>query len=214
MKKNNELELVNMTDKIMKYIDQEIGDLMQKGKIPGLSLTIIKDKEILYSKGYGNRDLAKNLPVTPDTLFGIGSCTKVFTCLAIMQLAEQGKLSIDDPVSTYIPLEIGIDDKPIKIRHLMSHSSGLPNLGMAKVLISRHAPIEDTWVPFASKDDFYTFVNGAQNEITDEPGRRYFYFNAGFTMLGEIVESVSGLTYEQHVKDCLLSSLSFIFYLP
>jgi len=188
-------------------IEQKIATLMQKGKIPGLSLSIIQDNQVIYSQGFGNRNLAKNLPVTPDTLFGVGSCTKVFTCISIMQLAEQGKLSIDDPVSKYIPLKIGIEDKPIKIRHLMSHTSGLPNLGMAKVLISRHAPIEETWVPFASKNDFYSFINGAQNEIVDEPGKRYFYFNSGFALLGEIIESISNLKYEDYIREHLLKPL-------
>ena len=196
-----------MKEEAFEEIEQKIVTFMQKGKIPGLSLSIIKDKKVIYNKGFGNRDLAKNLPVTPDTLFGIGSCTKVFTCLAIMQLAEQGKLSIEDPVSKHIPLKIGLPDKPIKIKHLMSHSSGLPNLGTAKVLITRHAPIEETWIPFASKDDFYTFINGAQDEIADEPGKRYFYFNSGFTMLGEIVEAVSGIKYEEYVKEYLLKPL-------
>ena len=207
MKKNLVNKLITMKESELEVIEQKLASLMQKGKIPGLSLSIIKNKEVVYSKGFGNRNLAKNLPVTPDTLFGIGSCTKVFTCLAIMQLAEQGKLSIDDPVNKYIPLKISLEGKSIKIRHLMSHTSGLPNLGMAKVLISRLAPVEETWIPFASKDDFYTFINGAQKEIVDEPGKRYFYFNAGFTMLGEIIENVSKLTYEEYVKEHILKPL-------
>jgi CubicO group peptidase (beta-lactamase class C family) len=188
-------------------LEQLIVERMQKMKIPGLSVAIIKDQEIIYSKGFGNRDYTKNLPVTPDTLFGIGSCTKLFTCLAIMQLAEQGKLSTDDPVKNYIPLKIGIEEKPVKIRHLMSHSSGIPNLGAASVQILRHAPIEETWVPLASKDDLYTFINGAQDEIADEPEKRYFYFNTGFTMLGEIVEAVSGLNFADYVTEYILTPL-------
>jgi len=146
-----------MTNKEMwEELEQKIANLMQKSKVPGLSLAIIKDQEVIYSKGFGSREINKNLPVTPDTLFGVGSCTKVFTCLAIMQLAEKGKLSINDPVKNHIPFKLGLDDKPILIRHLMSHTSGIPNLGSATVLILRHAPITETWIPFASKDDFYT----------------------------------------------------------
>ncbi|MHA1260139.1 MAG: serine hydrolase [Candidatus Heimdallarchaeaceae archaeon] len=65
-------------------IEQKIIYLMQKAKIPGLSLAVIKDQEIIYAKGFGNRNIAKNLPATKDTLFGIGSCTKIFTSLAIL----------------------------------------------------------------------------------------------------------------------------------
>ena len=188
-------------------LEQKIADLMQKTKIPGFSLAVIKNKEVIYSKGFGNRNIAKNLPATTDTLFGIGSCTKIFTCIAIMQLAEQGKLSIEDPVNKYLPFKIGLEGDPIKIRHLMSHSSGIPNLGVASVLISRHAPYEEKWVPFASKDDFYIFLNGAQEEVVDEPGKRYFYFNGGFTLLGEIIETVSSLKFESYVTEFILKPL-------
>ena len=188
-------------------VEQKIAGFMQKTKIPGLSLAVIKGQEVIYSKGFGNRDISKNLPVTPDTLFGVGSLTKVFTCIAIMQLVEQGKLSIEDPVKKYIPFKLGLEDKPVKIKHLMSHSSGIPNLGTASVLISRHAPVEETWIPFASKDDFYTFVNGAKEEVVDEPEKRFFYFNTGFALLGEIIEAVSGLKYEKYVKEFILNRL-------
>ncbi|MHA2309150.1 MAG: serine hydrolase domain-containing protein, partial [Candidatus Heimdallarchaeaceae archaeon] len=125
-------------------IEQLIAELMQKNKIPGLSVAVVKAQEVIYSKNFGVRNLKKNLPATSDTLFGVGSCTKVFTCIAIMQLAEKGLLSIDDPVKKYVPFKIGIDEKPVLIRHLMSHSSGIPNLGSATVLILRHAPLNET----------------------------------------------------------------------
>ena len=188
-------------------LEQKITSVMQKTKIPGLSIAIIKDQNVIYSKGFGAKDISKNLPTSPDTLYGIGSCTKALTCLAIMQLAEKGKLSIDDPVKKHIPFKLGVEDKPVLIRHLMSHSSGIPDLGSASVLISRHAPTEETWVPFASKDDFYTFINGAKEEVADEPERRYFYFNSGFTLLGEIIESISGLKYEEYVTEFILKPL-------
>ena len=197
-----------MSDEIKwEELEQRISNLMQKTKVPGFSVAVIKNQEIIYSKGFGNRNIEKNLPATPDTLFGIGSCTKVFTCIAIMQLAEQGKLAIEDPIKKHLPINIGLEDKPIKIRHLMSHSSGLPNLGVVSVLISRHASLEEKWVPFASKDDFYTFLNGAQDEVVDEPSKRYFYFNAGFSLLGEIIEKVSGLKFENYIDEHILKPL-------
>jgi CubicO group peptidase (beta-lactamase class C family) len=205
---NQKVGSISMSEEIKwEDLEQRVANLMQKKKVPGFSLAVIKDQEIIYSKGFGNRDVAKNLPATTDTLYGIASCTKVFTCIAIMQLAEQGKISIDDPVNKYLPFKIGLKDNPIKIKHLMSHSSGLPNLGAASVLISRHAPWEETWVPFASKDDFFTFLNGAQEEVVDEPGKRYFYFNAGFTLLGEIIEKISGLKFENYVIEFILKPL-------
>ncbi|MHA1397714.1 MAG: serine hydrolase [Candidatus Heimdallarchaeaceae archaeon] len=188
-------------------IEQKIIYLMQKAKIPGLSLAVIKDQEIIYAKGFGNRNIAKNLPATKDTLFGIGSCTKIFTSLAILQLAEQGRLCINDPVSKYLPFKVGRTPDSIQIRHLMSHSSGIPNLGSASILIRRHSQFEETWVPFATKEEFYHFINGAKKEVVDEPGKRFFYFNAGYTLLGEIIETVSGLKYEEYIKKFILQPL-------
>ncbi|NPD87798.1 MAG: serine hydrolase [Asgard group archaeon] len=194
-------------EEMWERIEQRIAKIMQKDKIPGLSVAVVKDQEIIYSKNFGVRNLAKNQPVTHNTLFGIGSCTKVFTCLAIMQLAEKGLLSINDPVKKYLPFKIGIEDKPVQIRHLMSHSSGIPNLGSATVLILRHAPLFETWIPFATKEDMYLLVNGAQEEIVDEPGERYFYLNTGYTLLGEIIETVSGLSYEDYIEENILKPL-------
>jgi CubicO group peptidase (beta-lactamase class C family) len=193
---------------IIDQLEGLIDKLMQGSKAPGLSLSIIKDNKPFYSKGFGARDVNKNLPATENTLYGIGSCGKSFTCLAIMQLVEKGLLSIDDPVSKYLPLKIGLKDNPILIRHLMSHSSGLPSLGMATVLIARKSFIErETFVPMSSSDDFMRFVNQAQDEILDKPGKRMHYCNSGFTLLGLIIEKVSGLTFEEYIEQNILKPL-------
>lgn len=76
---------------------------MREGKMPGLSIAVVKNGETLYDKGFGSRDLEKNLPATPDTLYGIGSITKSFVAIAIMQLVERGLLKLDDPVSKHTP---------------------------------------------------------------------------------------------------------------
>jgi len=190
-----------------KELDQQIANLMQQAMIPGLSLTIIKDQNIIYSKGYGSRQMEKNLKVDTDTLFGFASCVKIFTCLAIMQLAEQGKLLIDDPVNKYLPFKLGLEGKPILIRHLMSHSSGIPNLDTASIILMTNAPYNKSWKPFEDKDSFYSFINGAQDEVVSEPGERFFYLNSGFTLLGEIIEKVSGKRFEDYISDHILKPL-------
>jgi CubicO group peptidase (beta-lactamase class C family) len=196
------------SDEIIEKLETLIDKLMQGSKIPGLSLSIVKDNKPFYSKGFGARDVNKNLPATENTLYGIGSCGKSFTCLAIMQLAEKGKLKIDDPVSKYLPLTIGIKNKPILIKHLMSHSSGLPSLGMATVLIRRKVFVEDdTFVPMSDFDDFMRFVNQAQNELLDEPGKRMHYCNSGYTLLGFIIEKVSGQKFEDYIEQNILKPL-------
>jgi CubicO group peptidase (beta-lactamase class C family) len=196
------------SEDVIEKVETLIDKLMQGSKTPGLSLSIIKDNKPFFSKGYGARDIGKNLPATENTLFGIGSLGKSFTCLAIMQLAEKGLLSIEDPASKYIPLKIGIKDNPIKIRDLMSHTSGLPDLGMANVMISRKsAPERETYVPMSDFNDFMRFVNQAQDEILDVPGKRFHYFNAGYSLLGLIIKKVSGLTYEEYIEQNILKPL-------
>ena len=84
---------------VFKKIEHKIPALMQQLKIPGLAVSVIKDNQIVYSAGFGARNLQKNLPFTPDTLIGIGSVTKSFTGLAILKLVEEGKLSLDNPMN-------------------------------------------------------------------------------------------------------------------
>ena len=95
---------------------------MKRGKVPGFSIAVMKEGEVIYTQGFGARDLKKSLPATPDTLYGIGSCTKSFVSMAVMQLVEKGKISLDDPVDQYVPLKIGLPGKPITIHHLLTHS--------------------------------------------------------------------------------------------
>jgi len=140
-------------------------------------------------------------------LYGIGSCTKSFTALAIMQLVEQGKLDLQDPVKKYLPLRLGKEEMPIRIHHLLSHSSGAPNDGMAEILIRRMTGMDDYWIPMTSFDDYMLHVNGAAGEVAAEPGKRYFYYNSGFALLGEVVERVSGVTYENYVREKILKPL-------
>ena len=181
---------------------------MQGAKIPSIAISVIKENEIIYSKAFGSRAFKENLPATTDTLYGIGSCTKSFTCLGIMQLAEQGKLDINDPVSKYLPFNLGSKEKPITIHHLMSHSSGIPNLGLATVLIARHSFEEkETYVPLANFDDFMIFINSAKEEVLVEPGKKYYYCNSGFALLGAIIEKVSGVKYEEYIKQNILMPL-------
>ncbi|MEM3615915.1 MAG: serine hydrolase, partial [Candidatus Methanomethylicia archaeon] len=108
--------------------------------------------------------------------------------------------------SEYIPLRIGFKDKPILIRHLLSHSSGIPDLGTSTILLQSGLGFH-MGIPMASVNDFYRFVNDAQNEIFDEPGKRYFYLNAGYRMLGHIIQKVSGVSFHVYVTENVLKQL-------
>jgi len=179
-------------------LESEIPAMMRKAKMPGFALAIIKDGETIYAEGFGARDPKQNLPATPDTLFGIGSITKSFVAIAILQLVEDGKLQLDDPVSKYIPLTLGLPGKPITIMHLLTHSPGFPNLGTSTVLISRGLG-KDTGVPMSSPADFYRFLNAGADEIVYAPGEHFFYNNAAWRMLGHVIQVAAEMPFHDYL---------------
>ena len=126
--------------------------------------------------------------------------------IGILQLQEAGKLSIDDPVSEHVPLELGRPGEPIRIRHLLTHSPGFPNLATSTVLISRGLG-RNTGVPMSSAEDFYRFVNGAQTEVLFPPGERYFYNNAAWRMLGHVIQKASGMPFHRYIEEHVIRPL-------
>lgn len=188
------------------FIERIAPDLMEKGRIPGLSVAMVKDGDVVYARGFGARNVEQNLPATPDTLYGIGSCTKSFVSIAVMQLAKQGNINLHDSVSKYIPLKIGRPGKPISIGHLLSHSSGIPSLGTSNIALQRGIGI-DIWIPWGGVKDFYRHVNGAGDEIAADPGERFFYLNAGYRILGHIIQEVSGLRFDKYITEKILRPL-------
>jgi CubicO group peptidase (beta-lactamase class C family) len=188
------------------FIDSYVPEAMRKYRVPGLSVAVLKEGNIIYSEGFGARNLERGLPATPDTLYGIGSCTKSFVGVAIMQLFERGVLRLDDSVSKHVPLKIGFNETPITVHHLLTHSSGLPNLATSTVAINRGLG-RDMGIPFGGVGDFYRYVNGAQGELVSEPGRRFFYNNACYRMLGHIVQSVSGVPFHRYIQENIIEPL-------
>ena len=193
-------------ERAVRYVESEAPRLMRHYRIPGLSIAIVGRKGVLYSEGFGYRDLEKYLPATPSTLYGLGSTTKSFVALSIMQLVEEGKISLDDPASKYIPLQVGFEDEPIRIRHLLSHSSGIPDLGTSTIMLLNGLGLP-LGIPLAGLNDFYRFINGAQGEVAARPGERFFYLNAGYRMLGHIIQKVSGLPLHEYIREKILGPL-------
>ncbi|MCR6623650.1 MAG: serine hydrolase [archaeon YNP-LCB-024-027] len=194
-------------EKLKSFIESETQKLMKISRTPGLSISIIIDGEKAYMEAFGARDLESNSPATINTLYGFGSCTKSMTALAIMQLAEEGKISIEDPVEKYAPLRIGFKEYPIRIHHLLSHSSGIPSLNTAVISLRKATGVKEDYTPLSSMEDFYRYVNAAGGEVAAKPGERYFYLNAGYTILGDIIERVSGMEYHQYIRRRILEPL-------
>jgi len=170
--------------------------------LPGISVAIVKDQDIIWSKGYGMADLDKKVAASPKTIYSICSISKLFTSIAIMQLRDTGKLRLDDPVASLLPWfnikQQWPDQGPITVRSLLTHSSGLPR---------------ESDYPYWTGPDF-PFPTRKQlkdklgSQKTLYPPSTYFqYSNLGLSLLGEIVSHVSGLSFEQYIQDNILTPL-------
>jgi len=188
-------------------LENFIFEKISKTHLPGLSIAIIENGELAYSKGFCFRDLDYGLRATPQTLYGVGSVTKSFTALSIMQLAEKGKLSLDDPVDKYVPLNLKVKDEPVRVWHLLCHASGIPALAYAEALIRYVTGAGGKWIPIASSEDLITFMREANRWAFSRPGERWFYLNEGYVILGHIIEKVSGMNYDRYVKENILAPL-------
>lgn len=176
-------------------IESYITSAMKRHNIPGLSLAITQGDQMKYSKGYGTAGDGR--VVTPDTPFYIGSQSKSFTALAIMQLVEQGKLDLDATVQTYLPWFRVADpqaSKQITIRHLLQHTSGLSESGYAANL----SP--DTSIEIMVRD--------LSRAHLDAPvGTKMQYFNPGYSILGLIIETISGQSYGDFINEHIFTPL-------
>ena len=199
--------MIRLTDWTLEtWIQHIVPKQMREGKMPGLSIAVVKNGETIYAEGFGSRDLEKNLPATTDTLYGIGSITKSFVAIAVMQLIEKGELKLDDLVSKHAPMKIGLKEKPITIHNLLTHSLGVPSLATSSVAFYKSVGY-DTGIPFGSPYDFYRLINGAQGEVVDEPGKRFFYHNAAWRILGHIVQEKTGTPFHRHIKENIMKPL-------
>jgi CubicO group peptidase (beta-lactamase class C family) len=185
-------------------LDDFLYDLAREEPMPGLSVAITDDEETLYETGIGSRDLAENRAATPDTLYGIGSCTKSFAAMAAMQLADDGALDPDDPVVDHLDVDV---PEAITLHHLMSHTSGYPSLAVSEALIARRAGLAEAGVPLGDWDDFHAHLEDARDEVAADPGDRFAYFNTGYSLLGLVIEAVDGRPFIDYVTQEILRPL-------
>ena len=188
-------------------VEAYVFEKMRKTHLPGLSIAAVKDGEVVYARGFGFRDVESGAAMTPQTRVGIGSVTKSFTALAIMMLVEEGKISLDDPVDKFVPMMLRPLGEPVRIWHLLTHSSGIPALAYAEAFIRHVIGEEATWLPIASVDDLKAFMSDAEGWAVAKPGERFFYLNEGYLLLGRIIEVASGESYEAFVKERILEPL-------
>lgn len=170
---------------------------------PGVAVAVVKDGDIIYKKGYGLANLEYDVPIETNSVFHIASVSKQFTVFSILLLEEDGKLSLDDDIRKYIP-EVPDFGKPITLRHLATHTSGLRDQW---VMLSMAGWRMDDVI---TKEHILKLVS-TQKELNFEPGEKYNYCNTGFTLLAEVVARVSEMTFAEYTKAHIFDPLGMEF---
>jgi len=185
-----------------------VDEVLNRWPSAGLAVGVVRNGSLEWFYGHGVADIATKTPVTEDTVFRIGSITKTFTAIAVLQLCEQGLVDLDAPASEYlracrlIPAKAAF--RPATLRHLLTHTAGVRAVRRASDLLRPAlgwgAPVGR---PAPSLAEYYR--GGLRIDV--EPGTRWAYSNHGFTTLGQIVEDVSGLPFDRYLRERVFDRL-------
>jgi len=183
---------------LLKAIDTEVQALMRTGNIPGLSLVFIKGGQpMIRNYGYADRETRK--PVSSNTLFELGSCSKAFTALAVAQLQQEGRLQPDDPVARYLPwFRVSYKDTPvtITIRQLLHHTSGIPWSTISKIPQTNE------------KDALVRTVKQLEGQALNRlPGKKYEYATINYDVLALIIQVIAKEPFEQYLQENIIDKL-------
>jgi CubicO group peptidase (beta-lactamase class C family) len=163
--------------------------MMKEQKVTGLTLAVVKNGKPVVNKGYGLANVELNIPVTSETVIRLGSVSKQFFTTAILKLMEEGKLSIEDYVHKFFP-DAPETWRPIQLKHLMSHTSGLKREGPAY----KNAVIQP---------DLVIIKSAYPLPLDFKTGEKYQYCNLGYFMLAEIITQVSGMHWQDYIREKL-----------
>jgi CubicO group peptidase (beta-lactamase class C family)/D-alanyl-D-alanine dipeptidase len=182
-------------ERLTTLIEREVRDK----KLPALSIALVDDQRIVWAKGFGCQDVKQKIPAAAETVYRVGSVSKLFTDIAIMRLVEAGKIDLDQPVARYLPdfqPKNPFDQRAVTLRQLMAHRSGL----------IREPPVGNYFDPTApSLADTVASVNGI--DLVYPPGQRIKYSNAGIAVVGRVLEKLQGERFETYVKRDVLDLL-------
>ena len=175
--------------------DVLIGNIMAERHIPGLQLAVVKNGKIIKLQGYGESNLQHSVKVTNETIFPINSMTKAFTGVAIMQLVEQGKLSLDDSIGKHLP-ELPSEWHHLSIKALFAHTSGLPKImsGQETDLIANNNP-QAAWAMVQSLP------------MKSKSGSHFSYNQTGYVILGKIINKLAGQPFTDFIKHNQLAKI-------
>ena len=181
------------------WVDSIVTSEMKREFLPGVALAITDSKKIIYQKAYGfaNLEKAKNVSIT-NTIFRIGSITKVFTALALMQLVDNKKIALEDEVNQFLEPELRLKDnysEPVRIWHLLTHTAGFDQKLQGRIFPNRD-----------ERPDLGTFLIGELIRIRP-PGQISSYDTYGISLAGRIIENVSGMSYPAYLKKHIFDPL-------
>jgi CubicO group peptidase (beta-lactamase class C family) len=162
---------------------------------PGCAVLVAKQGKILYNKAFGSADLELNVPLQPGMVFKLGSITKQFTAVAILQLVEQGKISLQDSLQKYIR-DFPSKGYTITIENLLTHTSGIKDYMQI-----------DYPEPYLERRDFTPpqLIDSFKNvPLEFEPGTKFSYSNSGYFLLGYIIEKIAGKAYPDYIRENIL----------
>jgi CubicO group peptidase (beta-lactamase class C family) len=197
-------------------LDTTVRGILGRRPAVGLALGVIRDGRLSFFRGHGLADIAMRTPITEDTIFRIGSITKLLTSIAVMQLVERGLVDLDAPASDYlrayelVRAEPGF--RPTTLRHLLTHTSGIPEVrGITDLLRGAFTPSGGrpatlsvrVGEPMPSLAEYYR--DGLR--VVVEPGTAFAYCNHGFATLGQIIEDVSGVPLQRYLREHLFEPL-------
>jgi CubicO group peptidase (beta-lactamase class C family) len=169
-----------------------------EGNRPGVSILVAKKGVVVYQKAFGSASVELNVPLRPEMVFDLGSITKQFTAVTILQLVEQGKIALTDTLQRYVK-DFPSKGYPITIENLLTHTSGIPDymqLDFKDPYMERR-----DFSPKAIIDSFKT------RPLQFEPGTKFSYSNSGYFLLGYIIEQVTGESYGKYIRENILSPL-------
>jgi len=178
------------------HLSPFIQNVMRSHELPGLAVGVVVDNEVVYARGFGVKSIEAQEPNSMTALFHMASISKPFVATAMMQLVEQGRVQLDAPVVAYIPYFKVDDDRyrDITVQQMLSHVSGMPDV------------TDYEWdTPQYDEGALERYVRSLSSEkLISEPGEKFAYSNMAFECLGDVIAKVSGLSFDDYVKRCIL----------
>jgi CubicO group peptidase (beta-lactamase class C family) len=215
---------------LKRQIDNVVECEMLEKQVPGISISVIRNGKALYRQGYGKADIGEDIDVTPETIFALGSVTKIFTAIGVLNLHDRGLIDIDDKIGVYLPGLPNEEWKERTVHDLLSMSSGIAELAFCEGGAKDGEVCEDhpQGSPFtynlcgddsrcvsANRVPYPEYLErAAEIPLQFEGGDQYFYSNTNFMILGVLIEAVTGESYEDFINGLILDPLEMTVTMP